>query len=87
MSSFLADERTPNNIEVLSTREQLDKMHITNEFRDQCVDFLVVLQRCRAEFGTNPFNCNHERHTYEHCEYDLFKANKNGQSPPDHGHH
>jgi hypothetical protein len=57
-------------------------MHISNQYRDQCVDFLVVLQRCRAEFGTNPLHCNHERHTYEHCEFDLFKKSHKAALPP-----
>lgn len=68
--------------EVLSSREELDAMHISNQYRDQCVDFLVVLQRCRAEFGTNPLHCNHERHTYEHCEFDLFKKSHKAALPP-----
>lgn len=51
-------------------------MHIANLYRDQCVDFFVVLQRCRAEHGTNPLNCQHERHTYEHCEFDLLKQGR-----------
>jgi len=51
-------------------------MHVPQELRDQCVDFLVVLNRCRATHGTNPFYCNHERHMYEQCEYELMMQQK-----------
>lgn len=60
-------------IDVNSTREQLDAMHVPMKSRDLCVDFLVMLHRCRASFGTSPFVCLHEKHQMEQCAYELMK--------------
>jgi len=47
-------------------------MHIPNNLRDQCVDFVVMLRRCRAEFSGRPIqHCGHEKHILEHCHYEL----------------
>ncbi|OUM54995.1 hypothetical protein BVG19_g4470 [[Candida] boidinii] len=42
-------------------------------YRDRCAKLLVPLNKCRKEGWYLPWNCEHERHEYEACQYRDFK--------------
>ncbi|KAH9927857.1 B18 subunit of NADH:ubiquinone oxidoreductase [Amylocystis lapponica] len=39
-------------------------------WRDQCSALLIPLNVCRKEKYYLPWECDHERHTYEKCQHD-----------------
>ena len=38
-------------------------------FRDHCAHKLVDLNECRRENYYLPWTCQHEKHSYEKCQY------------------
>ena len=44
--------------------------------RDDCAHLLIPLNKCRIATGFMPWKCDHERHTYEKCQYDDYKKRK-----------
>eukprot|EP00620_Florenciella_sp_RCC1587_P008637 CAMPEP_0182599772 /NCGR_PEP_ID=MMETSP1324-20130603/90650_1 /TAXON_ID=236786 /ORGANISM="Florenciella sp., Strain RCC1587" /LENGTH=118 /DNA_ID=CAMNT_0024817675 /DNA_START=435 /DNA_END=792 /DNA_ORIENTATION=- len=42
-------------------------------YRDQCAALLIPLNKCRYETMYAPWECGHERHTYEKCQYIEFQ--------------
>lgn len=58
-----------------SSREELDQLHIPMMWRDECVDYLALLRKCRAKEGSFPGSCHNEKHGYEHCLWDLHQKN------------
>ncbi|VVT56368.1 uncharacterized protein SAPINGB_P005012 [Magnusiomyces paraingens] len=57
---------------LLSEQEMKDNK-IPLPYRDRCAGLLVPLNKCRIEGWYLPWNCSHERHTYEECQYLDFK--------------
>lgn len=55
--------------DVKATREELIAARIPINYRDNCVDGLVELNKCRFEAFYLPWKCTHERHNYEVCQY------------------
>mmetsp|Transcript_8245 Transcript_8245/g.12265 ORF Transcript_8245/g.12265 Transcript_8245/m.12265 type:complete len:96 (+) Transcript_8245:70-357(+) len=49
--------------------QKLKDAHIPVAFRDKCAHILVDLNKCRRRTFYNPNKCEHERHTYEECQY------------------
>ncbi|KAJ8514565.1 hypothetical protein ONZ45_g852 [Pleurotus djamor] len=41
-------------------------------WRDQCSALLIPLNVCRRNEMYVPWKCDHERHTYEKCQYDDY---------------
>ena len=49
---------------------KLIDLKIPRGSRDNCVDLLLPLRKCRHEKWFLPWECVDERHTYEKCLYD-----------------
>lgn len=49
--------------------EALAAAKIPLAFRDKCGHLLIHLNKCRREQTFKPWECGHERHIYEECEY------------------
>mmetsp|Transcript_26584 Transcript_26584/g.55993 ORF Transcript_26584/g.55993 Transcript_26584/m.55993 type:complete len:92 (+) Transcript_26584:183-458(+) len=41
-------------------------------WRDTCSHILIKLNQCRRETWWNPNKCEHDRHTYEECQYNAY---------------
>ncbi|KAG5727525.1 hypothetical protein E4T56_gene12225 [Termitomyces sp. T112] len=41
-------------------------------WRDSCSALLLPLNVCRKQNFYMPWECDHERHTYEKCQYDDY---------------
>ncbi|KAF8607772.1 hypothetical protein BDV93DRAFT_279210 [Ceratobasidium sp. AG-I] len=54
----------------IATQEEAAKARIPLSYRDQCSALLIPLNQCRRQGNYMPWNCEHERHTYEKCQYD-----------------
>ncbi|CDO55476.1 NB8M subunit of mitochondrial NADH:ubiquinone oxidoreductase (complex I), putative [Geotrichum candidum] len=57
----------------LLSEEDMKKHKIPLPYRDRCAALLVPLNKCRLEGWYFPWNCQHERHIYEECQYLDFK--------------
>ncbi|KAF9010060.1 NADH-ubiquinone oxidoreductase B18 subunit-domain-containing protein [Cyathus striatus] len=57
-----------------TTASQEDMRHhkVPLGWRDQCSALLIPLNICRKEKYYLPWECEHERHTYEKCQYDDY---------------
>ena len=49
--------------------ESLKANQVPLAWRDTCGHLLVKLNKCRDRTFYNPHECEHERHTFEECEY------------------
>mmetsp|Transcript_6155 Transcript_6155/g.12659 ORF Transcript_6155/g.12659 Transcript_6155/m.12659 type:complete len:90 (+) Transcript_6155:26-295(+) len=49
--------------------ELLKKHQVPIPLRDHCAHLLVPLNVCRQETLYSPFHCQHQRHTYEECQF------------------
>ncbi|RYG55917.1 hypothetical protein EON66_04155 [archaeon] len=49
--------------------EELKAARVDVGYRDYCAHLLVPLNKCRQATRFMPFECGHERHLYEHCQY------------------
>jgi NADH dehydrogenase (ubiquinone) 1 beta subcomplex subunit 7 len=54
--------------------ESLKKHLVPVGLRDNCAHLLVPLNVCRRETLFNPFQCTHQRHIYEECQYIAWQA-------------
>lgn len=52
--------------------EAIKKAQIPLAWRDTCSHILIDLNKCRRDTWWNPNKCEHERHTYEECEYNAY---------------
>ena len=52
--------------------EAIKKAQIPIAWRDTCSHILIDLNKCRRDTWWNPNKCEHERHTYEECEYNAY---------------
>ena len=54
-----------------NARRTTDKWvaQINIAFRDHCAHKLVDLNECRRENYYLPWTCQHEKHSYEKCQY------------------
>jgi len=58
-----AEPKADQNLQALKDAQ------IPVAFRDKCAHLLVDLNKCRRQTFYNPDRCEHERHTFEECEY------------------
>ncbi|CEH15559.1 nadh-ubiquinone oxidoreductase b18 [Ceraceosorus bombacis] len=55
-----------------ASHEEASKAHLPIQWRDQCGGLLISLNKCRRKESYLPWKCEHEKHTYEACQYDDF---------------
>mmetsp|Transcript_18079 Transcript_18079/g.29318 ORF Transcript_18079/g.29318 Transcript_18079/m.29318 type:complete len:81 (-) Transcript_18079:2209-2451(-) len=67
MSDY-SDER-----EMIATQKEMEDAKIDLAFRDHCAHMLIPLNKCRRATYYMPWQCNHERHAYEKCQYLEYK--------------
>ncbi|KAK3672371.1 hypothetical protein LTR78_007678 [Recurvomyces mirabilis] len=60
-------------LKAAATREQMSEARVPLAYRDACAHLLIPLNRCRYESYYLPWKCGDERHSYEKCQYDLFR--------------
>ena len=61
-----------NFAEMKCTTEQMQRAKIPIQFRDYCAHLLIRLNHCREKTYWMPFKCDHERHSYEACQYQEY---------------
>ncbi|GLJ52617.1 hypothetical protein SUGI_1119820 [Cryptomeria japonica] len=66
----MAEEIPPK--QQIATQEEMMKARVPLGYRDQCAHLLIPLNECRVKEFYLPWKCEHDRHTYEKCEYELF---------------
>ncbi|KAG2008470.1 hypothetical protein CC2G_013901 [Coprinopsis cinerea AmutBmut pab1-1] len=54
------------------SQEEMKAHRIPLGWRDNCSALLVPLNICRRKNNFKPWECDHERHTYEKCQYDDY---------------
>lgn len=64
---------TPVGSRTGRSQEEMRRNKVDMAFRDQCVDKLVTLNKCRRASFFLPWKCEHERHEHEKCEYIEYK--------------
>jgi len=52
-----------------ATRKEMADANISLAWRDSCAGLLIKLNKCRRAEYFAPWKCDHERHTYEICQY------------------
>ncbi|KAF2670557.1 hypothetical protein BT63DRAFT_478692 [Microthyrium microscopicum] len=56
-----------------ATREEMTAARLPLAYRDSCAHLLIPLNKCRQKEWYLPWKCDHERHSYEGCQYAEFK--------------
>lgn len=54
---------------MIATEQQMKDARIDVAWRDYCAHLLIPLNKCRHQTFYLPWKCQHERHTYEKCQY------------------
>mmetsp|Transcript_3422 Transcript_3422/g.6330 ORF Transcript_3422/g.6330 Transcript_3422/m.6330 type:complete len:92 (-) Transcript_3422:54-329(-) len=52
--------------------EALEKARTPLAFRDSCAHILLKLNKCRRNTYYMPYECGHDRHVYEECQYNAW---------------
>mmetsp|Transcript_1984 Transcript_1984/g.5034 ORF Transcript_1984/g.5034 Transcript_1984/m.5034 type:complete len:84 (+) Transcript_1984:80-331(+) len=52
-----------------ATPEEMAAARLPIASRDACAHLLIPLNKCRVKTYYMPWECTHERHAYEKCEY------------------
>ena len=65
----MADEQP----QMKCTEEQMARHKVPVAYRDYCAHLLIRLNKCRDVSLYAPWKCEHERHSYEVCEFKEFK--------------
>ncbi|KAJ8605360.1 hypothetical protein CTAYLR_002349 [Chrysophaeum taylorii] len=52
-----------------ATPEEMAEAKIPIALRDACAHLLIPLNKCRRKNYYVPWECSHERHEYEKCQY------------------
>ncbi|KAF9467731.1 B18 subunit of NADH:ubiquinone oxidoreductase [Collybia nuda] len=55
-----------------ASQTELKQNKVPIAWRDQCSALLLPLNVCRKDKLYMPWECDHERHTYEKCQYDDY---------------
>ncbi|KAF9051357.1 B18 subunit of NADH:ubiquinone oxidoreductase [Panaeolus papilionaceus] len=55
-----------------ASQEELKANGVPLGWRDSCSALLIPLNICRQNTMYKPWECEHERHTYEKCQYDDY---------------
>mmetsp|Transcript_3655 Transcript_3655/g.11300 ORF Transcript_3655/g.11300 Transcript_3655/m.11300 type:complete len:81 (+) Transcript_3655:77-319(+) len=56
-----------------ATQEEMMAAKVPLAYRDTCAHLLIPLNKCRRKTFYMPWECGHERHAYEKCEYIAYK--------------
>ncbi|KAG9050886.1 hypothetical protein FS837_001540 [Tulasnella sp. UAMH 9824] len=60
-----------------ASQEEMKKALLPLGYRDQCSALLIPLNKCRHKTNFMQWECEHERHEYEKCQYeDLMRRMK-----------
>jgi len=51
------------------TAEEMEAAQLPLEWRDHCAHILINLNKCRRATMWMPWQCEHDRHAYEECQY------------------
>ncbi|CBJ32673.1 conserved unknown protein [Ectocarpus siliculosus] len=65
-----------DGMEGKATEEEMVAAKMPMAFRDSCAHLLLPLNKCRRSTMYLPWQCSHERHIYEKCQYLDFKERK-----------
>ena len=68
----------------LLLQEELQNAKISLGYRDFCAHLLIPLNACRRKELYLPWKCEHERHSYEKCEYLEYKRRLKNLKESDH---
>lgn len=49
-------------------------------WRDKCAGLLITLNKCRKANYYAPWECDHERHVFETCQYKEYLTRMKGGS-------
>ncbi len=63
----------PTLLPSCSPQDELDVAQIPHQWRDFCAHLIIPLNDCRVKSWYTPWQCKHERHVYEKCQYKEFK--------------
>ncbi|KAJ7302237.1 B18 subunit of NADH:ubiquinone oxidoreductase [Mycena albidolilacea] len=55
-----------------ASQEELKTHRVPIQWRDGCSALLIPLNVCRRKTLYMPWECDHERHAYEKCQYDDY---------------
>ncbi|KAJ7275719.1 NADH-ubiquinone oxidoreductase B18 subunit-domain-containing protein [Mycena rebaudengoi] len=55
-----------------ASQAELKAFKVPLEWRDGCSSLVIPLNICRKQSLYMPWKCEHERHTYEKCQYDDY---------------
>jgi len=55
-----------------ASQQELNAERTPLSYRDQCSALLIPLNKCRRTNNYMPWECEHERHGYEKCQYDDY---------------
>lgn len=58
-----------HGMEGKATEEEMVAAKLAHAFRDSCAHLLIPLNKCRRATSYMPWECSHERHIYEKCQY------------------
>ncbi|KAF8903291.1 NADH-ubiquinone oxidoreductase B18 subunit-domain-containing protein [Gymnopilus junonius] len=56
----------------VASQEELKANRVPLAWRDTCSALLIPLNICRKNNMYKAWECEHERHTYEKCQYDDY---------------
>ncbi|KAI3430433.1 hypothetical protein D9Q98_005028 [Chlorella vulgaris] len=63
-----------------ATQEEMAAANIDMASRDYCAHILIKLNECRRATLFAPWKCEHERHSYEKCQYKDYKRRVQAQT-------
>ncbi|KAJ7445225.1 B18 subunit of NADH:ubiquinone oxidoreductase [Mycena galericulata] len=58
--------------ETTASQEELKAHRVPVQWRDGCSALVIPLNICRKKSLYMPWECDHERHAYEKCQYDDY---------------
>lgn len=56
--------------EMIATPEQMESAKLEVADRDYCAHLLISYNACRKEVWPWVYQCHHEKHEYQQCEYE-----------------
>jgi len=59
-------------LSLTASQEEVKTARLPLGYRDHCSALLIPLNKCRRTNSFMPWECEHERHTYEKCQYDDY---------------
>mmetsp|Transcript_15632 Transcript_15632/g.16376 ORF Transcript_15632/g.16376 Transcript_15632/m.16376 type:complete len:112 (+) Transcript_15632:78-413(+) len=53
--------------------QTMNEHHVPLHLRDYCAHEVIPLNACRLREGPFPWTCEHEKHAYEVCQYEVYQ--------------